>query len=170
MITKPLDHEYAKFYKGYIDLVAETDAISALENSSNTLLNLLRGLQEPTGNYRYAPEKWSVKELVQHLIDSEIVFSYRALSIARGEKNKLPGFEQNEYVTESKADYSSLAEIINLFESVRKTTILLFKSFPSSTYENVGNANDNTVSVRALAFIIAGHCNHHTSILKERYL
>ncbi len=121
-------------------------------------------------HYRYAPGKWSVNEVVQHLIDVEIVFSYRALRIARGDKTPLASFDENEYAENTFADSKSLAELIVLFKQTRKSTELLFASFDASTHKNTGIASNATVSVRALCFITAGHTLHHTSILQERYL
>ena len=170
MMTKPETTEYASFYKNYVNSVAENDAISALENSGKNLLFFLRSLPESKGHYAYAPDKWTVNDLLQHLIDSEIIFTYRALRIARGDKTPLAGFEQDEYVLAAQASYKSLTELISILEQTRAFTISLFKSFNHSDTTNTGVANGAEVSLRALGFIIAGHCQHHLNVLKERYI
>jgi len=169
-MTKPESSEYASFYKNYVDSVTENDAIAALENSGKNLLFFLRSLPESKGQYAYAPDKWAVNDLVQHLIDSELIFTYRALRIARGDKTPLAGFEQDDYVVAAQASYKSLTELISIFEQTRALTISLFKSFNYADATNTGVANGAEVSLRALGFITAGHCQHHLNVLKERYV
>ncbi len=169
-MMKPQPNEYGSFYKGYIDLVQDLDGIMALSNSRDYFLNTLRKFPESKAQYKYAPEKWTVNDLVQHIIDAEIVFMYRALCVARGDKTSLPGFEQDDYVVQAQADFKSLNELTQSFELVRNTTINLFKGFSNSSLENIGKASGYDISVRALGFIISGHSIHHANILNERYL
>ena len=169
-MNRPLPHEYGAFYRNYIDLVPELDGLTALENSQIYFLNTIRKFPESKSRYKYAPEKWTINDLVQHVIDAELVFAYRALRIARGDRTPLPGFEQDDYVNSAQADFKSLSELSNTFELVRNTTISLFTSFPTHVFENIGEASGSNISVRANAFIISGHCIHHANILNQRYL
>jgi len=169
-MTRPEQTEYATFYANYVARVPQLNGLTALQESGADFIKLLQSMPPEKAHYRYALGKWSVNELVQHLIDAEIIFSYRALRIARGDKTPLAGFDENEYAKNTFADSKSLAELILLFEQTRKSTLLLFGSFDASTHENTGIASNATVSVRALCFITAGHTLHHASIIKERYL
>ncbi len=169
MFSKPQPEEYSTFYKTYVDAVAETEGILALEATGKNLLFYLRSLPDTRGTYAYAAGKWCINDVVQHVIDGEIIFTYRALRIARGDKTPLPGFEQDDYVIEAQAAYKSLTELTDLFAQTRALTISIFKSFNYATETNTGIANGHEISLRALAFIIAGHSQHHHNILKERY-
>jgi len=169
-MNKPLPSEYKHFYQPYVDAISENNGITALENTGKNLLFTLRSIPENKGTFAYADGKWSINDLLQHIIDSEIVFLYRALRIARGDKTPLAGFEQDDYVAAAQADYKSLADLTKQFSQTRDLTISLFKSFNPLFETNTGSANGGEVSLRALAFIIAGHCQHHHNILKERYL
>jgi hypothetical protein len=169
-MTRPEQTEFAPFYANYVARVPQTNGLTALKESDATLVKLLKSMPPEMAHYRYAPGKWSVNEVVQHLIDAEIIFGYRALRIARGDKTPLAGFDENEYSKNTFVDSKSLAELILLFRQTRKSTLLLFGSFDASTHENNGIANQALISVRALCFITAGHTLHHASVLKERYL
>ncbi len=169
-MTKPEAQEYAPFYAGYVDQVHSPNGIDGLVQSQTDLLRVLGNLPAHKGTYKYAEGKWSINELLQHLIDSEIIFANRALRIARGDKTPLPGFEQDDYVATCYADYQSLSDLVELFKITRQLTIALFKSFAPQYETNTANANGHDVSLRALCFIIAGHTIHHTRILEERYL
>jgi hypothetical protein len=169
-MTRPEQSEFAPFYANYVARVPQLNGLTALKESGVDFVKLLQSMPPEKAHYRYAPGKWSVNELVQHLIDAEIIFSYRALRIARGDKTPLAGFDENEYAKNTFADSKSLAELILLFEQTRKSTLFLFGSFDASTHENTGFASNAPVSVRALCFITAGHTLHHASVLKERYL
>ena len=170
MKTKPAPAEYAPSYEKYISLVPEADILTVLAEQLDSTLSLLRGIPEERSNHRYAPGKWSIKELVGHLIDSERVFSYRALRIACNDKTPLPGFEQDDYVANANFDARRLADLADEFEQVRKSNLQLFKPLEDAAWLRMGVANNTDVSVRALAFIIAGHAEHHLSILRTRYL
>lgn len=163
-------NEYGPYYKGYIDLAGNDLLIAGLTKSMYRHLNLFSSISEDKMNYAYAEGKWTIKELVVHLIDCERVFAYRALRCARNDKTDLPGFDQDDYVTTSEANNRSKASLIEEYESVRKSTIAMFKSFTDEMLTKVGTANGNPMSPRALGFIIIGHEKHHAKIIRERYL
>lgn len=170
MIAKPPVGEFAPFYQSYIDKVPEDDILQTLENSRAQTIELLQTLPTEKWLYRYEPGKWSIKEMIVHLADAERVFAYRAMCIARNEQNPLPGFDHNAYVPESRADKRSIASIIGEYNAVREASLQLYANFEEDVWMRVGNANGAPVSVRALAFITAGHEMHHLSIIRERYL
>ncbi|MCP9494493.1 MAG: DinB family protein [Pyrinomonadaceae bacterium MAG19_C2-C3] len=169
--TKPDAAEYAAYYGKYVALVpVDREIISVLHRQLDETLELLRGIPEADGNTRYAPDKWSIKEVVGHVADTERIFAYRALRFARGDATPLPGFEQDAYVVNARFDDCNLAELAAEFESVRRATIALLKPLTKEAWQRSGIASDNPVSVRALAYIIAGHELHHRNILLSRYL
>lgn len=168
-IQRPADDEYGKYYQNYIEKAGD-NIFEILEDQKNQLHTLIRSLDNEQALYSYAEGKWSVKEIIGHLIDSERVFAYRALSFARGEQQHLPGFEQDEYVQEAWFDERSLQSLADEYLTVRNSTIELFKSLAEDTLLKKGTASGNPFSVRALLFIIAGHERHHLDILQERYL
>jgi hypothetical protein len=168
-LAKPEPGEYAAYYEKYIALVPGTDAASALEAQRVQTMQLFAGRGERDGNFRYAPEKWTVKEVLGHLTDSERIFTYRALRIARADQTPLSGFEQDDYVRSGGFKERALASLVEEFANVRSATLSLFRSFGEEAWSRKGTANKNEVSVRALAFITAGHELHHRQILEERY-
>ncbi len=170
MNIRPEKKEYAEFYANYVSLARETDIISALEKQPNDLRETLAEVSHEKENYRYANGKWSVKELLGHVIDAERVFSYRALRISRGDKTPLAGFEENFYVAGSNFSNSKFADLIEEFSLLRAANVLLFKNLSDEAWQNVGTASDAQISVRALAFIMIGHVRHHQNILRTRYL
>ncbi len=167
---RPAADEYAPYYGRYLSLVSEPDAIVALERQLADALPVLRGIDEARAAYRYAPEKWSIKQVLGHLIDAERVFSYRALRFARGDRTPLPGFDENDYAAAAGSDRLPVAKLVGEVECVRCSTLALFRSFDPDAWLRRGTANDNVMSVRALAYVIAGHGRHHLRILEERYL
>jgi uncharacterized damage-inducible protein DinB len=167
---KPEPSAYGEFYKNYIELVPKSDLFDALKASAKISSQFWNSIPEETSNYRYAEGKWSIKELLQHIIDTERIFSYRALAFARGEKVALPGYDENQYADNCLADSRSLREMIDEFVLVRKSTIALFKSFDESVLDYIGKASGFNLSVRAAGFIIVGHEIHHMNVMKERYL
>jgi hypothetical protein len=169
-MNRPAENEYASFYAQYVERVHEANGIDALEVSGRMFVNLLMGIPSEKSTYRYQPLKWTINELVLHIIDSEVIFTNRALRIARGDKTPLPGYEQDDYVRNSFADYRELKELTQLFTSTRALSLALFTSFPKQLETNSCLASGSTVSLRALSFIIAGHTYHHMDILQERYL
>lgn len=153
----------------YIPLVPEDDVVSAMENQMRETEKLLRSIGEQKAAYRYAPDKWSIKTLLRHFTDAERIFSYRILAIARGEKQSLPGFEENDYAAASSADDRKFADLIEEYRAVRAATLALLRGLSSAAWDRVGTANDTKVSVRALAFGILGHERHHLRVLREKY-
>ena len=168
--VKPEKSEYLPYYDRYIARVPEGDVLSTLEAQIGDTLTLLRGLPASISSYRYAPDKWSVNELVGHVIDSERIFGNRALRFARNDATPIPGFEQDDYVRNSTYDAFPLAELADEFETVRRSTIFLLRHLDEEAWTRRGTANNAEVSVRALAYIIAGHELHHREILETRYL
>jgi uncharacterized damage-inducible protein DinB len=168
--ARPAADEYAPYYEKYVSLVGEGHIVETLERQSADTLALLRSVPEDRAGTSYEPGKWSVKEVVGHVIDTERVFSHRALRFARGDQTPLPGYEQDDYVRAANFDARTLSSIAEEFERVRAATVALLRSFDREAWSRRGKANDNEVSVRALAHILAGHELHHINILRERYL
>ena len=169
-MPKPLPASYANYFRRYVDLVAEDDLIPALKNQTAGILEFLSNITEEKSTYAYAEGKWTIKELLQHIIDTERIFNYRALCFARGEKANLPGFEENDYAANSHADNRQWKSLVEEFMAVRKATELMFESFSDTVINNAGLSNNNPNTVNSLGFIIAGHYYHHKKILVERYL
>ncbi len=169
-MTHPEQNECAPYYHTYISQVREGDIIKILENQLEETLQLLKGLSEKKALYRYAPDKWSIKEIIGHVIDVERVFAYRALNIARNDKSELPGMEQDDYVKFAKFDDLPLTDLLEEFRHVRRSNIFLFKSFDEEMQMRKGIASGCEFTVRTFPFIIAGHEKHHQTVLRERYL
>jgi uncharacterized damage-inducible protein DinB len=167
---KPEPSAYGDFYQNYIDLVPQADLFDALLTSTSNSFGFWNSIPEEKGNYRYAEDKWSIKELLQHIIDTERIFSYRALAFARGEKAALPGYDEDNYAENCYADLRSLDSLVKELQLVRKSTIMLFETFDTSVLDNVRKASGSNLSVRAAGFIIVGHEIHHINVMKERYL
>jgi hypothetical protein len=166
--TRPESNEYAPYYDKYISLVPEGDIVVTLEKQLPATLALL-ARPESDGEFRYAPGKWSVKESLGHVIDAERVFSYRALRISRNDKTPLAGFEQDEYVKYGPFAHCTLAGLVDELASVRKATVSLFRALDDAAWTRRGTASNNEVTVRALAYMIAGHELHHRRIFQEKY-
>ena len=157
------------YYVRYIELVPEEDLLEALKNNGKIFEKEIKALSEELGSYRYAEDKWSVKEVIQHVIDTERIFSYRALCIARGERQNLAGFDENQYAENSFADKRSMAELLDDFKIMRASTLSLFSSLEPQAMKKKGNANGLVVSTELLGFCSVGHQIHHSNIIKERY-
>jgi hypothetical protein len=168
-IARPEPGEFAPYYERYISRVAGTDILGTLDAQRRQTLLLLSGRDDRDGEYRYAPGKWSAKEALGHVCDTERVFAYRALRIARGDQTPLAGFEQDDYVKNSPFAKAPMEEIIEDYIAVRRASITLFRNLDEAAWVRRGVANKNEVSVRALAYIIAGHELHHRRILEEKY-
>jgi hypothetical protein len=168
--SRPVEGEFLPYYERYIALVPAGDVLSLLAAQMIDTQSLLRGLPAAVSTYRYAPGKWSVNELIGHVIDSERIFAARALRFARNDPAPLPGFEQDDYVRNSNFDAYPISELASEWESVRRATVFLFKHLEEPAWIRRGVANNAEVSVRALAYIIAGHELHHREILRTRYL
>ena len=160
----------APFYDSYIALVEDSDVISVLEEQMNSTYELLSNIGEDRGNYAYEPGKWTIKELVGHLADSERIFGYRALRFARKDKTELAGYEQDDYVANSNFNERTLKDLAEELLSLRKSNLILFRSFTDDMVKLTGIANESEASVDALLFIIAGHEKHHINVIKEKYL
>ena len=168
MITRPDGTEYAQFYKNYIARVPEGPVIDFLAGQPRDYRQLLLGISEHDAALPMAPGKWSIKQVLGHVCDAERVMTYRALRFARGDQKELHGFEQDDYVAEAESNARTLADLLDEFDSVRKATIALFNSLPAGSEMRSGVANGNRVTVRALAYITAGHAQHHYEVLKTR--
>ena len=169
-IARPESHESAAYYFRYIDQVSGTDALDRLQSQYFTTLNFLKAIPEDKWSYRYQEDKWSIKEVLGHLMDAERVFAYRALRVGRKDKTPLPGFDQDLYVPSSGHHDRTPLSLIEEYKTVREATYSLFENLPAATLLEIGEASDNPISCRALAWIILGHEIHHIKVLSERYL
>ncbi|MDP1677470.1 MAG: DinB family protein [Bacteroidota bacterium] len=170
-IEKPKSGEYDPYAIMYIKLLPDDGRVlHHLKNNFTKTKRFISSLPKKKLTYRYSKDKWTIKEILVHIIDDERIYAYRALRIARGDKTPLPGFEQNDYVPFSKANERTLANIFTEYETVRNATLSLFNSFNKEDLVRTGTANDHMVSVRALIYHLAGHELHHMNIIKERYL
>jgi DinB family protein len=167
--SRPEPGEYAPYYEKYVALIPGNDIVTILESQRLQMIQLFAARSERDGNFRYAPGKWTVKEVLGHVSDTERIFAYRALRIARGDTTPLSGFEQDDYVKAGGFAERSLAEVAEEFAHVRSASVALFRSLGKDAWTLRGVANNNEVSVRALAFITAGHELHHRRILEEKY-
>jgi uncharacterized damage-inducible protein DinB len=167
---RPAIGDYAEYYQKYIDLVKGDDIFRILVEQNMESQNVLNSFSESKGNYRYAEGKWTVKEVVGHMMDVERIFAYRALCIARGETKPLPGMDQDMYVTNGNFNKRQLFDLNYEYRLLRESNILLFGGFDKSVLQNRGNASSHDVSVLALMFMTAGHEKHHLNILMERYM
>jgi len=168
-IRRPKPEESSNYFKTYIDKVPQDDFLEVLKKSNSEIVSFLKGLTEEQWMHRYAPDKWSIKEMMLHIIDTERIFAYRALRISRGDKTPLPGYEQDDYVPLSKADQRSSSSLIAEYEAVRQASIYLFEHLDDSHLGTVGTASGNSFTPRALGFVVAGHEIHHMQVVKERY-
>ena len=168
--ARPHGSEYATFFHTYVSAVPEGDVVDVLRHSGRELHDVVMGIPEERGGFRYAEGKWTIREVLGHLIDAERIFSYRALRIARGDATPLPGFEENDYVRMSGSDARTVANLGHELGIVRESTVQLFQSLPSDAWMRRGVTSGKEISVRALAYIAAGHPIHHLRILRERYL
>src|SRR5579871_5565636 len=169
-ITRPAATEYAPYFEKYVSLVSAPDVLAALEDQPRETLGILSTLSEEQAASSYAPGKWTIKEMLGHIIDTERIFSYRALRFGRNDITALASFEQDGYVLASGSNGRSLADLIDEFVCVRRATVWLFRSLDSDAWTRQGTASGNPLSVRAIAYIIAGHELHHRRVLQDKYL
>lgn len=162
--------EYETFYKPYIEALGDVILLDELELSSNHFIDFLKTIPVAKHEFRYAEGKWTIKDIVLHLIDAERIFTYRALRIARKDQTPLPGFEENDYVETAFANSRTMEDLMEEFGTVRQATLCLFKTFSDEQLTQMGTASEKPVSVRAIGFITLGHQKHHEKIIKERYL
>ena len=163
-------NEYAPFFETYVSLSKELNMPMDFISNMESCLAFFQNVPTKKLDYCYQSGKWSIKDILLHLIDCERIFQYRALRISRNDKTALPGFEENDYAIEAKAINRSLDSLLNEYKSVRNATVTLFNSFTDEELKRVGNASGKDISVRAIGFIILGHELHHINIIKERYL
>ena len=168
--VRPAPDEFAPYYSRYIDKVPDGDIVATLRDHVEETLATLRAIPDARAGHRYAPDKWSIREVVGHLCDAERIFAYRALRIARGDDTPLPGFDENAFVSRARLDDRSFAGLIDEYAVVRAASVALFDSLFPEEWTRRGIASDKGISVRGLAWIIAGHEIHHLRVLKERYL
>jgi dihydroorotate dehydrogenase len=169
-MPKPSPETYVSYFKRYVDLVPEEDLMTAFKNQTAGIEKFLSSISEEKSNHAYAAGKWTIKEMLQHIIDTEHIFNYRALCFARGEKAGLPGFDENEYAANSYAGNRRWADLIQEFLAVRKATEIMYSSFNTAVMDNAGKASNNPVTVCSLGFTTVGHYYHHKKVLEERYL
>jgi uncharacterized damage-inducible protein DinB len=167
-ISSPAETEFAPFYAGYVAKVGAAGPLAVLKEQL-TAFEKLRGLPEARGDYRYADGKWTVKELLGHMADAERVFAYRLLRIARADKTPLAGFDENAWAEVAPHGKRTVAQVVDDLIAVRRATISLIESLDETAIGNVGLANNNPVSGRAICWIVPGHAQHHLGILAERY-
>ncbi|WP_422359141.1 DinB family protein [Reichenbachiella sp.] len=169
-ISKPESNEYHYFFAGYVSQVENNDVLEMVKSQKGEFIEFIQAIPDDRYNYAYAEGKWTIKQLLRHIIDAERMFGYRAMSIARGEKAKLPGFDDHLYVRMADDSKNSIEEMLKEFEVLREGHIQMICNFTSQATERMGNANGTDVSVRAIIYIIAGHVAHHKQIITERYL
>jgi len=169
VVGRPEASEHSAYFGRYISLVSDADILTVLQTQWSETAALLRGLSEKDGGVRYAPDKWSVREVLGHMNDTERIFAYRALRIARADKTPLAGFEQDDYVLAGGFEKRALADLCDEFDAIRKSSLFLFRGLEEAAWMRQGTASDNVLSVRALAYMIAGHELHHRRILLEKY-
>ncbi len=169
MISRPSENEFASFFLRYISLVPESELLTVLEDQIAQLKKVAASVTAEGEKHRYAPGKWSIREVMGHLIDAERVFGYRAFCISRGEKAALPIFEENQYVAMSRYDECLLSDLVAEFELVRKGNLLCLTNLAEEGWKQMGTVGNNPMSVRAMGFIMAGHVRHHLRGLHEFY-
>jgi hypothetical protein len=164
------DVSYPVYFQNYIDQVPERELMLAFENQQSVVNSYFDEISEEKSMHAYAPGKWTIKEMLQHLIDTERIFNYRALAVARTEKAVLPGFDENHYALHSGANSRTWKSLCNELKIVREGTLFLYKSFDEEMQERSGNVSSYTIMVRPLGFITIGHVYHHKKILETRYI
>src|SRR3954465_6534221 len=169
-MQRPNENEYDPYYGRYIGLVGKEDIIEILDKQKAGIADAFGGFGEDKGTYRYAEGKWSVKEMLSHVIDGERMFAYRCFRIARGDKTPIEGFEQDGYIENSHANRRPIAELIEEFTLLRKANVMFFSNLEFDDWTRTGTANNVEISVRSLAWIMVGHVRHHAAILEGRYL
>ncbi|WP_426063827.1 DinB family protein [Flavobacterium sp. DSP2-3-1] len=163
-------NEYASFYAPYINALGEVNLMEELEISLHDFIRFVQNIPMDKFDYRYAEGKWNIKEIIQHVIDTERIFAYRALRISRNDVTPLPGFDENYYVANTEAANRSIQDLLTEFSAVRHSNLFLFKSLSDEQFRRIGIASNAAVSVRAIGFIMMGHQKHHQKVFEERYL
>jgi hypothetical protein len=168
--ARPQEDEFKSFYAGYVALVPDGDIVDVLRAKGEEMRATLAAIPEASGGHAYAEGKWTIRTVIGHTIDAERIFAYRALRIGRGDTQPLPGFEENAYAASADSDARTMADLVDELAAVRDCTVRLFASLPDVAWTRRGTASLGEVSVRAIAYIVAGHAQHHMKILRERYL
>ncbi len=166
---KPNEGDYPVFYSGYIGTLEDLPLIECLEKETQYAFTFLKQIDPKKSEHQYAEGKWTIKQVMMHIIDTEVVFGYRGLAIARGETQALPGFHQDEYMSNVSVENSSLEELVACFQHLRSANVTLFKILRDSDLDRIGTASGYEVASRTLGYFIAGHCRYHLNILQERY-
>ena len=168
-MDRPKENEYAPFYAGYVSRVPETEIVEVLREQPKELKRVADSVVPDKERFRYAPDKWSVRELFGHLVDAERFFGHRAFCISRGDANPLPGWDEKSYIASSSYDSQPLAELVKDFSLLREGNSRLLENLDAGAFSREGVANGAKVTVRALAYIMTGHARHHLAVLQERY-
>lgn len=169
-MQRPETNEFATYYSNYISKVGDGPVLDVLERQTSKLRSMLGELDEERGSYAYAEGKWSIKELLSHIIDGERIFAYRVLRVSRGDETPIEGFEQDDYIATSNANNRPFDDLISEFELERRANLLMIRNISDEGSRRMGTASGVGVSARALVYILAGHFEHHADILRERYL
>jgi hypothetical protein len=168
-MKRPNKDEYALYYHTYIEKAPDGDVVKSMNKQISEVKRLFKNVSKKKSEFRYSPDKWSVKEVLGHILEAERVFSYRALRFAHNDNKDLHGFDENEYIRQANYNEIKLADLVEEFCALRASNVLMLKNFSEVMSLRTGTANGNKFSVRALAYIMYGHVNHHLKILKERY-
>jgi len=168
-MQRPTDTEYAPFYARYVGLVPETDILAVLEPQVEEIRRFLAPVSAEKEAYRYAEGKWSIRQVLGHLVDAERVFGHRAFCFSRGEQAALPSFDENRYVAAARTDEVTLRELVDELALVRQANLAVLRRLDAREWEQAGTASGRLVSVRALAWVMAGHPRHHVEVLREKY-
>src|ERR1044072_410220 len=169
-MNRPEKTEYNEYYERYVSLVNETEIVQVLENQQAELREIFERIDEEKSLYAYAEGKWTIKEVLGHLSDGERIFAYRALRISRADETPIEGFEQDGYIENSNFNGTKLSDLLDEFLLIRKSNVIFFRNLTADAWTRAGTASDSPVTVRAVAYIMAGHVRHHIRILRERYL
>ncbi|MBE4907817.1 DinB family protein [Bacillus luteolus] len=169
-MNRPQQGEYNPYFEGYLNLVPDGDILEVLQKEKEKTISLVRDLSDEDARFRYGPHKWSIKEVIGHIADTERIMSYRLLRIGRGDTTPLAGFNENDYVLAANFDEFTVQELLEYFQMTRNATISLVKTMSPDSLTRVGHANQSETSARAIAYIIAGHEIHHRQIINDRYL
>ncbi|RAP74947.1 DinB family protein [Paenibacillus montanisoli] len=170
MLTRPSADEFGAHFGTYIALPTDGDLLEQLEASRSQTTAMFSGLTDEQALFRYSPGKWSIKELLGHIVDTERIMSYRLLRVARGDQTPLPGFDENEFVSGASFDSGTVAELVEEYNAVRGATLALLRGLTPEAFLRKGTASNTGISARALAYVIAGHELHHVNVVRERYL
>jgi uncharacterized damage-inducible protein DinB len=169
-MARPLPGDYQAYQQAYLDEIEGDDSLKILRDQLKTTAEFIESIPDEKGTHTYAEGKWTIKQVIEHMIDTERIMAYRALCIARGEKQSLPGFEQDDYVNASNSNNRKISNLLNEYKKVRESNITLFENFDENILSRRGVANGKPITVNAILFVIAGHEAHHLNILKAKYL